>query len=61
MENQEEKTYNFTIEVKVAYRGYVVANNEQEAIQMIKDGEYNDIVDQYELDWDYDTLQLEEN
>lgn len=61
MENQEEKIYNFTIEVKVAYRGYVVANNEQEAIQMIKDGEYNDIVDQYELDWDYDTLQLEEN
>lgn len=44
-----EKQYNFLCVVEEVGRGYVMAKNEEEAIQKILNGDYEDIVDTYDM------------
>ena len=46
-----EKSYNFTIGLKGVAYGYVVANSEEEAVEKIKNHDWEDIID---IDPEYD-------
>lgn len=55
------KTYQFTREAKCIQYGYVAANSKEEAINLIKNDDYDDIFDT-SLEEEYnDTIQIEED
>lgn len=56
-----EKSYNFTIGPKGVAYGYVVANSEEEAVEKIKNHDWEDIID---IDPEYDgsdIIEIEED
>lgn len=55
------KNYQFTREAKYIEYGVVTANSKEEALELIKNNEYDDIYDT-SLDEEYnDTIKIEEN
>lgn len=56
----EEKFYTFTRHIVVCEFGGVTASSEEEAIQKIKDGEYDDIIDSWTVSQVEGTIELKE-
>lgn len=55
------KTYNFTREAKYIQYGFVQANSKEEALELIKDNDYDDIYDT-SLEEEYnDTIKIDCN
>lgn len=55
------KNYQFTREAKYIEYGVVTANNEEEALKLIKNNEYDDIYDTSLQEEYNDTIKIEEN
>ncbi len=54
------KTYQFTREAKYIEYGFVIANSKEEAIELIKNNDYDDIYDT-SLEEEYnETIKIEE-
>ena len=52
-------TYQFTREAKIVQYGFVMANSEEEALELIKDGEEDDIFDTDVIEEYNDTIKIE--
>lgn len=56
----EEKQYTFMVCARVVYVGVVGADTIEEAKEKCFNGDYDDIIDQYESEIDWDTLSFDE-
>lgn len=56
-----QKCYQFTRLATYTEFGYVYANDEEEALQKVRDDDYDDIVDTWWKSFDPDTIELRED
>ena len=56
-----QKCYQFTRSATYTEFGYVYANDEEEALQKVRDDDYGDIVDTWSESFDPDSIDLRED
>lgn len=54
----EEKTYRFSVTGRAYCYGYVTAKDEAEALEKVKNNDYDDILDE-DLEYDNETAEIE--